>query len=548
MSRQPVPPTAPPALRGRARAKWATTVLLPLILSALAAVEAARVTGFGADAAVSFAQAARSLAEREYPALGLINSHEFWNPNGLILLILPLVALARDPVAFCVLLSVVQAGIVLVCFRWLATGGSTRFNGVVYSFWLPSLLWTPVLGHTSVDVWAQYVGRTVLCLLFALALSTAWEASVLRDAALGFTAVFAPAVHLGLLPAAPIALLSLLIPSRRARVRLLPLAGGAMTAVVVSWLPWVVAGGASSAAEVRLAGSLISHNQWAAAVLGPIIDLPSLLSDPYEGWLHAARAKLLTLETDRVLQTFTDVRCVLGIVVLLASAFLLLARRRTGVIALETLGYVLLLLYVWEAKGGSREQRPDLGGMALQPLYLGIVTAGYRLLACVDERLGQGGHAKSVLAMRTALIVGVVIQMFLGWRGFERIARDVRGQRAFTLADIPLEEKVQAMTALDAEAGGRAQVAVGYHNPAFHSVFPYVARYGEREWPPRRDYRQGSFFEAVLNRRAKARYTFVDTVDRPEYVLTYPAQSPWASAAGYVVLWQGPRLGLWRRR
>jgi len=522
-------------------------VLLPLILSALAAVEAARVTGFGADAAVSFAQAARCLAEAEYPTRGLMNSHEFWNPNGLVLVILPLVALARDPLVFCVVLSAVQAGIVLASFRWLATGGSTRFNWAVYSFWLPSLLWTPVLGHTSVDLWAQYVGRTVLCLLFALALSTGWHSSAPRDATLGFLAAFAPAVHLGLLPAAPIALLWLLIPSRRARVRFLPLVGGALTAVVASWLPWIVDGGAS-VAEARLAGRLISQNQWAAAVLGPVIDLPSLLTDPYEGWLHAARARVLTLETDRVLQAFTDVRCVLGAFVLLASAFLLLARRRTGTIALETLGYVLLLLYAWEAKGASLEQRPDFGAMALQPLYLGVVAGGYRLLACLDDRLCQAGHGKLAIVMRVALIAALALQMILGWVGLEMIARDVRGHQAFTLADIPLEEKAQAMAALQAEVGDRAQVAVAYHNPAFHSVFPYVSRYGQRESPPGRDYRPGSFFEAVLNRRSTTRYAFVDPAERPEYVLTYPAQSPWASAAGYVPLWQGPRLGLWRRR
>ncbi|HSD67747.1 MAG TPA: hypothetical protein VLF95_13660, partial [Vicinamibacteria bacterium] len=98
--------------------EWALGVGLPLVPAAILAVDAARVTGFGADAAVSYAQAARHLEQLSFPVRGLMNSHAFWNPNGLVLLVAPLLAVARGPLALSLLLSVVQAAAVLACYRW----------------------------------------------------------------------------------------------------------------------------------------------------------------------------------------------------------------------------------------------------------------------------------------------------------------------------------------------------------------------------------------------------------------------------------------------
>ncbi|PYQ15644.1 MAG: hypothetical protein DMF79_19535 [Acidobacteria bacterium] len=119
-----------------ALADWALGVALPVVPWVITAWVAARVTGFGADSAISFAQAARYLDLGEFPTRGLMNSHEFWNPNGLVLFTSALIALSRNPLVFTVLLSTVQALAVLACYRSLTANGPRR--------WLTYLLGLPL--------------------------------------------------------------------------------------------------------------------------------------------------------------------------------------------------------------------------------------------------------------------------------------------------------------------------------------------------------------------------------------------------------------------
>jgi len=525
-----------------ALADWALGVALPVVPWVITAWVAARVTGFGADSAISFAQAARYLDLGEFPTRGLMNSHEFWNPNGLVLFTSALIALSRNPLVFTVLLSTVQALAVLACYRSLTANGPRRW--LTYLLGLPAFLWAPILSHTGVGLWGQYVGRTFLCVLLTLALSTGWRCSSLRDAALGFMIVFAPAVHLGLLSAAPIALLPLLVPSRRARVRRGWLLAGGASALALSWLPWVTSGSAASLSGAHTA-DLQATRYW-AAVPGPVIDSPWLLTTPYEGWLHAARAGILSLDTDACLQAFADGRCLFASLVLLAAGLLLLGGQRTGAVAIEMLAYTLLLLYLWEANGSSLEQRPDFGAMVLQPLYLGLAAGAYRMLGGLEDGLRGSRQVRLVLLMQAVLLAAVAWQVALWWKGVAAIARDVRRNVTFTLADIPLEEKTEALAVLDSDAGGRARVTVAYRNPEFHTIFPYVFFYGQRESPPARDYRPGAFFEAVLNARSRTRYAFLDGSERTDYILAHPPDSAGAREKDCTRIWAGRRLGLWR--
>jgi hypothetical protein len=530
--------------RGGRWVEWALAVGLPLVPVAILAVDAARVTGFGADAAVSYAQAARHLDELSFPVRGLMNSHAFWNPNGLVLLVALLLALARGPLAFSVLLAVVQAAAVLACYRWLTAEESGRRSWILYLVGLPLLVWTPVLSHTAVDLWAQYVARTLLCVLFALAVSTGSIRSARRDAAFGFLLLFAPAVHLGLLQALPVALLPLLLPWRRDRVRWRPFAAGAAAAFALCWVPWVVSGAAASIAD-GLHPKLDPGWYW-SAVLGPVFELPGLLTSPHEGWFDPARVKILTATTDARLQAFADVRCAVGLAVLLAAALLLLARRRAGRTAVEVLAYVVLLVYLWEANGASLERRPDFGTMVLQPLYLGIAVAAYRMLLALADGLRASGRKVPIALLHAGVVVMVASMATLWASGVFAITRDVRENDVFGSVDIPLEEKLAALAALDRAASGRATASVVYHNESFHPTFPYVAAYGRREVPSPRDYRPGSFFEAVLNGRSRTRYAFVDPSEPGDFALTHPPDSRWAEDRGCRSVWRGRRLGVWQ--
>jgi hypothetical protein len=530
----------------RALAEWALGVGLPLVPVAFLAIDAARVNGFGADAAVSYAQAARHLEELSFPVRGLMNSHAFWNPNGLTLLVAPLVAVARGPLAFSVLLAVVQAAAALACYRWLTAEESGRRSWILYLLGLPLLVWTPVLSHTAVDLWGQYVARTLLCVLFALAVSTGSIRSARRDAAFGFLLVFAPAVHLGLLQAAPVALLPLVLPGRRARVRWRRFAAGAAAALALSWVPWVASGAAASIAQ-GLRPRLDPAWYW-SAVLGPAFELPRLLTSPHEGWFHPARDKILSASTDARLQAFADLRCGVGLAVLLAAVLLLLllARRRDGRTAVEVLACVLLLVYLWEANGASLERRPDFGTIVLQPLNLGIAVAAYRMLQALEDRLRLSGRRVGIALLHSAVLVAVAWMTALWFGGVFAITRDVRANDVFALTDIPLEEKLAALTELDRAASGRATARVVYHNPSFHPTFPYVVVYGRREGTSPQDYRPGSFFEAVLNGRSRTRYAFVDPSEPSDYALTHPADSRWARNRGCRSVWSGRRLGVWQ--
>jgi hypothetical protein len=184
--------------------------------------------------------------------------------------------------------------------------------------------------------------------------------------------------------------------------------------------------------------------------------------------------------------------------------------------------------------------------MALQPLYLGIAVSTYRILRCVEDRLADSGRRLGIALMQGGVIVGVLWMGALWVRATRDIVRDVRENVAFGLSDIPLEEKLEALEALDRAARGRPTATVAYRNASFGPTFPFVAIYGVQEGAPPRDYRAGSFFEAVLNARSRTRYTFVDGGSVADYSLTHPSGSTWAQDGHCRRIWRGRRLALWQ--
>jgi hypothetical protein len=522
---------------------WATRAggFLPLSLWVLALiVYCLPASTWGPDQSVNWMQAAALGHDGQFPQYGLFNSWGFRNPNGLVLVLAPFVAVGGHPYAISALLAGVQIGVLVLCVRQIAQFFPQVRDVVgVYYVVAPLAIATPLFGFTVTDPWAQYLGRTLCCgFLLTLLMLIRVPRGACSKAALsgifGFLFVLLPSVHLGLMVLLPAAGIAIIWMRRKDQVSLLSLGVGALLAGLISWLPWLIS---SSEVAVAMAEHRTSRDgggpSWHAVV--PLWDFLAITASANEGSWTPVDTGLLSAPTLTLLTGIGLVR--VALVLALGGALVRLAWQKPGP------ARVLLLVFIGIMSAFSciallgAQSRHDYGMMLAQPGLLLLGVGGFYALK------QSGDLNKPMVRLATALLV--MILFGAGALGTWASKSDYLESPQFSLADVPLTEKSALLDAFSAQSPREAPPRVAVRLYGFPEIFWFIDLFSEID--RQGFYDQNAFYRTYLERvHPDLDATFVGIDENPTHIIQNArAPSPFVGPANEIV--STKKLSLWER-
>ena len=218
--------------------------LVLLISLSVASFFAAKVSMWGPDQSVTYAQACRALNLHAYPLWGLLNSLSFRNTNAMVLMTIPLATISKNPFIISLLLSLIQT--VVVVWGYFRSCSTLKFkpNTFVSITLLLFFVLTPNFLMTTTEVYAQFFCRTMTVALFAVLLMVFNENEEISRPAwflsffIGILIFLLPAVHLATFSYYPALFLILVLAFRRGKLNLAFWGFGVLSVFVLVWVPW----------------------------------------------------------------------------------------------------------------------------------------------------------------------------------------------------------------------------------------------------------------------------------------------------------------------
>lgn len=533
------------APRSTTRRRLLFVYLGALVISGAIAMYCAPLAAWGPDQAITYGQATLILDRGVFPAVGLINSYGERNANALVLLSLPFVLASRNPIVISVLLSLSQVLVILWCFQSLLILTSTRCTLVTLCVWLPLLIWTPEFAYTSSELWAQYVARTLNCVLLVLLVSVLTTASRWRDGALGFLLLWLPAIHLALFCLLPVAGIAIVAGRRRRTCALLPVFIGASLAASMCWLPWILA---NKTALTRLVtevsdASSVDDNLYYGFTF-PLQAVKMLMATS----ILQLRGNLLTGQTLTLLKIISLLRYVAVIATLIVAV--VVWKRGTDRTFVSQLwwavgGWSVIVAIFGFAGKAPASVRPDFGLMMTQALILLSAVASCRWLSALCLRDPPGKHPYGKLLLLTAGAGTLVICL----AGVVAVHRDVLAAGRFSIASIPVSEKLMALHLMVSDAkSAESPVTVSLEIEDYDRIFAFVRYYG-RQHSHSLYYPEVLYDRYLLHLTGLRRFEFVSPRRCPQYRIVHPVSQQVAALDGvhYKRIGCGRFLAVWRR-
>ena len=526
--------------------------LLPTLITFGFAWYCAPIAAWGPDQSITYLQAAQFVDGEGFPRIGLINSVGHRNPNALVLISAPFVFLANSPQTISILLAFFQGLIIIGCWNIYLKSLHCRPGIFLRLCFLPVLLWAPENIFTTTELWAQYLCRTFLCVFVILLLKLKSDTLGLKAISFGFFLLFLPAVHLALIVPVLLAAGYFIVLVKEKKAHWVPCFSGAFIGFLISWFPWLLYNSNRIDKFVHKASIPASTEAVLFYAATPFISLFHLLLDAQ---LLQSRGSILAESTESLLNLNGVWRLLMVLLCLLFLLWTYYKRRSPQVLRVLLLTLCILIIFSIYACFGRAPYsiRPDFGLMFVQPLLLVIFGVAVKNLVLYQGWFRRSNKQNHGSKITVGAAIFLVIGSLLTGLCSSRVVHDSIDAVKFTVADIPVYEKIAAMNAIHDDNKDQNQVIkVAYKVAGYDREYSWVKDFQLKGGA--KDYMPEALLHTYHYRKSHQEIRFVGVNNDADYLIIHPLvdqqfQVPIGNniLRPYEQIMAGKYLGVWKK-